>query len=129
MQTFCSKMPGARRVTKVCLLVCCSDVKGCIAFPAWMHNYLAAVHSKLTSCSGFDLVRMVKSLADLGYMPARPFLNEFAAAVEVRLMYSFSGAALAWLCYGGLAGFCWASCRISRQPEACPAAFGYFSVL
>jgi hypothetical protein len=61
-----------------------SDVRACFAFPAWMHNYLAALHPRLQGCSGFELVKLARSLADLGYKPARPFLADFAAAVEVR---------------------------------------------
>jgi hypothetical protein len=48
-----------------------------------MHHYLAALHPRLQGCSGFDLVKVARSLADLGYNPARPFLADFAAAVEV----------------------------------------------
>lgn len=48
-----------------------------------MHNLLAALRTRLPGCSGFDLAKLLRALADLGYMPARPFLAEFAAAVEV----------------------------------------------
>lgn len=67
----------------LCVCAACRDVKACIAFPAWMHNYLATVREKLPTFSGFDLTKLIRSLADLGYKPARPFLNEFAAAAEV----------------------------------------------
>lgn len=73
-----------------CLPRCCnthavarSDVRACIAFPAWMHNYLAALHPRLAGVGGFDLVKLARCLADLGYKPGRPFLTDLAAAVEV----------------------------------------------
>jgi len=50
-----------------------------------MHNFLAAVKGKVLACSGYDLVKLLRCLADLGYKPARPFLAEVAAAIEVRI--------------------------------------------
>jgi hypothetical protein len=49
-----------------------------------MHNFLAAVRGKVLACSGYDLVKLLRCLGDLGYKPARPFLAEVAAAIEVR---------------------------------------------
>ncbi|KAF8064679.1 pitC [Scenedesmus sp. PABB004] len=61
------------------------EVKSCIAFPAWAHNYVAALRPRLPAASGFDLVKLAASLAALGYKPPRPFLNDLAAAVEPKL--------------------------------------------
>jgi hypothetical protein len=88
----------------------CSDVRACIAFPAWMHNYLAALHPRLAGCSGFDLVKLVRSLADLGYKPARPFLADFAAAVEVSECVFLLGGG-GWVAFGSCCYCCDEPCR------------------
>lgn len=61
----------------------CSDVRSCIAFPAWTHNLLAALSPRLDELSVFDSVKLVMTINDLGYKPARHFLNQLATAMEV----------------------------------------------
>lgn len=61
----------------------CSDIHSCIAFPAWMHNYTAALSPHLEDLSGFELVKLVLGFSMLGYKPSWSFLNAVAAALEV----------------------------------------------
>lgn len=49
-----------------------------------MHNYTASLAPHLPELSGFELVKLVLGFSMLGYKPAWGFLNQVAAAVEVR---------------------------------------------
>lgn len=60
-----------------------SDVKQCIAFPAWMSHFAAAARPRLAQLSAYDAARLLDCLAELGHRPDREFMAAWCSAMEV----------------------------------------------
>ncbi|KIZ05351.1 hypothetical protein MNEG_2613, partial [Monoraphidium neglectum] len=68
------------------------DVKQCIAFPAWMSLYMAAMRPRLAQCGAYDASRLLDCLAELGHRPDREFMAAWCACMQPKLASLDAGA-------------------------------------
>lgn len=85
-------------------------MRQCIAFPAWMACFAAALRPKLPQCGGPEAARLLECLAELGHRPDREFLAAWCACVQVSS--SERGADLFLLLVGG---GCWQMKRGAQE--------------